>query len=857
MKIAVCFVILLAFFNYAGHSQSYGLQFASHEVVQEKRTGLNLSPAEPWCLRADAELSFDLLFAPRMETYFGYVFRIVTADHQNIDLIYNQRLSTFNFIIGETVAGTFRVDSPRLYTQWNQVALHFATKERQLQFYINHRLIGKSKAPFKGDPCFRIAFGTSGIEEFQTADIPPMSIRNIRLMENHRLRYYWPLTEASGDECRDSIEKKLARVTNPIWVRSRHQNWELVSAFQVNGFPSAAFDPGKELLYLITADSLYSFSPARSLLSGVKITDPEQPLPAGHQAIFDPADGRLYDGYIDQKAIRTWIPGQNRWDKQYLAGPLTEFWHADKFLSPIDSSIYLIGGYGQLRYKNLVQRYNLPQKKWEVVQTKGDYLPPRYLGALGTNARGDTAFLMGGYGSNTGDQMVNPKYYYDLVAYSVKDRRFKARYHLKEPEKQFCFANSLIIDDTAQAYYALVFPNDRFNSTLQLIRGSLTTPDYQPLGDTIPYSFYDVRSFADLYYSATGKKLIAVTFYTNKENKTDVRIYTIAFPPDPVTVAVAVVPDSKPYWLYVLVLVVLGGAVWGLLRRWKKTASVTTATAMAEAPEKRASLTSAPAALASTAAASVTSLQAAPPQLTPSVPTANIFFFGQFEVMDKNGNDLTKLFTPLLKELFLLIALYSLRSGKGISSEKLYSTLWRDKSSKDAQNNRSVNMVKLKAILDRLGTCAIVKEADKWVFQYHADEIDIDLAKFFHLLQAPHLLDKAHVRQVLQIIHRGAFLTDTSYDWLDDIQSEISGKVLDSLSEALTPFATDSELLLEIAGSIFLFDPINEEALRVKCRSLSSLGRHSMAKAAFEKFTREYHQMYGEEFQQSFQEVIG
>jgi len=240
----------------------------------------------------------------------------------------------------------------------------------------------------------------------------------------------------------------------------------------------------------------------------------------------------------------------------------------------------------------------------------------------------------------------------------------------------------------------------------------------------------------------------------------------------------------------------------------------------------------------------------------PPAPIARIFFFGPFEVADKAGNDLTKLFTPLLKELFLLIALYSIRSGKGISSEKLYATLWRDKSSKDAQNNRSVNMVKLKAILDRLGTCGIVKEADKWVFQYKTEEISIDLARFYSLLNGPHAPDKAHIRQLLQIVHRGSLLPDTSYDWLDDIQSEISGKVLDALSAALTPFATDAELLLEVVAGIFLFDPINEEALRVKCRSLSMLGRHSMAKAAFEKFTREYHQMYGEEFQQSFQEII-
>jgi len=846
MKIAVCFVILVAFFTYAGHSQSYGLQFASHEVVQEKRTGLNLSPVEPLCLTEDAELSFDLQFAPRMETYFGYVFRIITTDHQNIDLIYNQKLGSFNFIIGETVAGTFRIDSPRLYSQWNQVAMHFATKEKGLEFYVNSKLVGKSKAPFKGDPCFRLVFGSSSADEFQTADIPPMSIRNIRLAENKRLRYYWPLSEASGDDCRDSVAKKPAHATNPIWIRSRHQDWQLVSACQINGIPSVAFDPGKELVYLVTPDSLYSFPLSRSTLSGVKIGDPDDPtrLPAGHQAIFDPTQDRLYDTYIDQKTVRTWQGSENRWDAHFLPGPLTEFWHANKFVSRKDSAIYLIGGYGQLHYKNLVQRYDIPQRKWEVVTPKGDHLPPHYLGAAGINSAGDTAFLLGGYGSNTGDQMVNPRYYYDLFAYSVKDQRFRTIYHLKEPDKQFCFANSLIIDDKAREYYGLVFPNDRFNSTLQLIRGSLGSPEYELLGDTIPYSFYDVRSFADLYYSPTGKKLVAVTFYTNKDNKTDVRIYSIAFPPYAISPVVVAASSSTPWWGYALAIMALGGLTWFMFGRRKKAAV--------------------PPAVAGTgghAAVAVTGERAAlsgpaPVAVDPPAPIAQIFFFGPFEVVDKAGNDLTKLFTPLLKELFLLIALYSIRSGKGISSEKLYATLWRDKSSKDAQNNRSVNMVKLKAILDRLGTCGIVKEADKWVFQYKAEEISIDLARFYSLLNGQHAPDKAHIRQLLQIVHRGSLLPDTSYDWLDDIQSEISGKVLDALSAALTPFATDAELLLEVAGGIFLFDPINEEALRVKCRSLSMLGRHSMAKAAFEKFTREYHQMYGEEFQQSFQEVI-
>jgi two-component SAPR family response regulator len=131
----------------------------------------------------------------------------------------------------------------------------------------------------------------------------------------------------------------------------------------------------------------------------------------------------------------------------------------------------------------------------------------------------------------------------------------------------------------------------------------------------------------------------------------------------------------------------------------------------------------------------------------------------------------------------------------------------------------------------------------------------MDLADFLALVQIP-TPSPLDIRQLLALIHRGAFLSDTAYAWLDDIQSEISDKALSFLSAASLRFEGDPEFLLEIAGGIFLFDPVNEEALRAKCKSLSILGRHSLAKVAFEKFAREYHQMYGEEFQHSFHEIL-
>jgi len=868
-------------------------------VVQEKRTSLNLSPSEELCFNHDAEISFDLLFAQDMETYFGYIFRLITADGQNIDLIYNQKFSNFNFIIGDAVSGTFTIDSSRLYNDWSRFTLRLNASSHEVLFYVNGKFAGKSKARIKPGMCFKMSFGTNTFDDFQTEDIPPMSLKDIRISENGRIKYYWPLSETSGNDCYDSVQRKVAKVDNPVWIKPQHQNWKLAGSWEVNGTPSLAFNPRNEDLYVVSSDSLYTLSLSNGQLSGDRWVDGKRLLPAGNQSVFDPVDNRLYNFYIDEKKVRSLDPKTRKWDGAFADGPMTEFWQAGKFISSADSSLYIMGGYGQLTYKNFVQRYDPREKRWEVVKTGGDYFTPRYLFAVGTNAGGDTAFILGGYGSTSGNQMANPKYLYDLLAYSVKDKSFKVLYHLKEPDKPFCFANSLVIDSAGRQYYALIYSNDKFNSALQLISGSLQSAAYQLLGDEIPYSFHDIKSFADLYYCPISKQLIAVTLYTDKEDRTDVKVYTIAFPPN--AIAVATPPSIKSFrWVYLLLVPVMGLIILAVYRGRAKarqakehpapvTGIVPPAIA-AQAPVSQVQVTGQAAAGAAPiptsgqaagvqvpAAGDVRASPATSAQTTGPAPSAavqapgtrhreeippppaddrsKIYFFGQFEVYDAAEHDLTKQFTPLLKEMFLLIAIYTLRSGKGISSEKLYSILWRDKSNKDAQNNRSVNMVKLKGILDKLGTCGIVKEADKWVFHYSADQIRMDLADFLALL---HVLqpDKQDLHSLLSVVHRGAFLADTAYHWLDDIQSEMSDKALDVLTAAILRFSNDPEFLLEIAGGIFLFDPVNEEALKVKCKSLGILGRHSMAKATFEKFAKEYHQMYGEEFQQTFHEVI-
>lgn len=895
MRGFLCAILLCLLYPLSTYAQSYGLRFSSHEAVQEKRTTLNISPAGNLCFKGDLDISFDLMLAPNMEVYYGYVFRIITADHQNIDLVFNQKLSNFNLIIGEAIRGTFTMDSPRLYTGWTPLDIRFSRKDQTISWSVNHVHKGSTRFALKEDLCFKMSFGASSFEEFQTGDIPPMSLKDLRLSEDGETRYYWSLSESSGNEAFDSVQRKAAQVTNPVWIKPQHQNWLPVSAMLVSGTPSVAFDARQENLYIVGADSLYTYSVQKGQTSGSLLAQRTDNLPPGNQSLVDPRSALLYNVDIDAKRVRALDLGTARWSGDFPVGPLTEFWQANKFLSYGDTSLYVVGGYGQLHYKNLVQRYNLVSRKWEIVHTGGDYFTPRYLAALGTDPPGDTAFIIGGYGSNTGDQMVNPKYNYDLLAYSVKDRSFKSLYHLREPDQPFCFANSLIIDPVNRDYYGLIFQNDKFNSSLQLIRGSLSVPVYNRMGDSIPYFFHDVKSFADLYYAPHSQKLIAVTMYTDKEMVTEVRVYTIAFPPNPIVAAVPVSAPAFP-WRYVVwfaAFLALGGLLIVGLRRLRVSRPddvlVQPAPSAVPASQIAAAAHGTPGSHGTSAAHGTPGSHGAPsshgapgahgtpaPHGTPAShgpgaspvphgsametspaadPRSSILLFGQFEVYERDGHELTKLFTPLLKELFLLIAIHTLRSGKGISSEKLYSTLWRDKSNKDAQNNRSVNMVKLKGILDKLGTCGIGKEADKWILHYAQDQIRMDLADFLALTHIP-VPDHEEIRQVLTIVHRGAFLADTVYPWLDDIQSEISDKALSVLSAASLRFEGEPEFLLEIAGGIFLFDPVNEEALRVKCRSLSVLGRHSLAKVAFEKFAKEYYQMYGEEFQHSFHEIL-
>ncbi|TDX02064.1 Kelch repeat-containing protein [Dinghuibacter silviterrae] len=804
----------------AQRGEGQGLGFYNNDNEQDRRTNLNVTAEKPLIFPHNTELTFDLSYLPGYQNSFGYVLRLVRNNTQNIDLLFdkvNFPEGHFRAVVGDKPPfASFILDSNRMFEAWNTIRLSIDFTHDRLLLYVGKACYIQPGMHLSPTDSFRISFGACTVPQFKTGDVPPMKIRNVQITSEGRLLYHWPLDEDKGGTAAETERGLTGLVQNPLWIKSTHSQWRLIDSLVIDGAASCAFDARHSLLYLVGRDSVTVYALPGGRVQTIPY-ETRQYLLAGNQSLYDPFVHQLYNLYPDQQLVSAFDFNTRRWDKAYLPGDIN-YWHVNKFASALDTSIYVLNGYGHMKYKNTVFRYHIPTRTWERIDTKGDTLTPRYLAAAGATAEGDTLYVLGGRGSSSGEQIMNARNLYDLLRFDVRTRTFERRFALAPGEQDFAFANSLVIDEHDRSYYGLLYNNQEFHSHLQLIKGSLDMPLYTALAGQIPYPFHDIHSFTDLYYSPVTRQFVAVIFFEDSSSTgpshTSARIYSLDAPAEPATVAMAEAPAGRSVFWYFLLPVGLVG-LFLLLRPAKKRVHAAPSVSTAVAPH----------------------------------PSASIFLFGDLQVFDAEGTDLTKQFSPLLKQLFLLILLYSIKNEHGIGSEKLDEILWFDKTEKSARNNRSVNIGKLKALLDRIGGCDLSKETGYWKITLDPGKVYVDYLRF-------HTLHKNEASALVAIIKRGSLLTGVEYPWLDAFKSDVSNRVIDTLLHFVKHGNPDPDFLLEITDSIFFFDPVNEDAMILKCKTLVQLGKHSLAKQAYTSFVKEYQQLYGENFKKDFQSIL-
>jgi len=834
---------------------------------------------QPICTNGRVELKFDLQFKPFQQDYFGYVFRLILDDKLNIDLIYDRRKGFgkhFKLVIGDRFTDiAFDIDPQQLFYKWNAIRLVLDTKNGLLTLQQQNQTY-KQQLDFKGLNCLKLFFGLNNFKVFQSSDVPPMRIKDIVIQEDDRLIRHWPLDETSGTVGLDKKNGGKAVLTNPVWIKRLRQEWRLQNELKLSGQASVAFDAENEALYVVGQDSLVQTFVGAHYSRSWAYYGESLHLVNGSQSIFDPLLGKVHNISIDQRIVSTFDTLTRKWTENFrYPADGTNFLHFNKFYAKQDSSIYMIGGYGHFAYKNGVHRYHIPSQTWDSIPFSGDKLFPHYLGALGVAS--DGVYLLGGYGSATGDQMLNPRMSSDLIRMDVGLHTFERLFEMNLPSQESVWANSLVVDSDHNMLYGLVFPRNKFKSHLQLNAIPIKGKGLHPLGNLIPFDFHDIRSFADLYYAPASKCYLAVTlFYDSHINETRVRIYTLLAPGLPYDTGsiVAAVAGNGWYWaLGTTILLIITGLLY--IFRYRKVVSASVPVeAKLSGTELQDNTLEQPATAIPPTATTNTSISTSTATSSSSttvmeqtvilkadrspLDAAAIFLFrGDIQVYDQKGKDITNSFSPLLKEMLTMFVVFTIYRGRGISSEKLTELFWADKSTSSARNNRSVNIAKINALLERLGNVKIAKKSGYWCLE-NDEQVYIDFFAFNRIYLNRKDVEPDYAERLLKILDKGGFMFETDYEWLDSVKDEVSIQVISLLSEMMSTLSLKhhAEAIVDIANRIFHFDPVNEEAMIFKCKALAQLGYHSLALQCYDNFCQIYTQMYGERYQKSYRDIL-
>lgn len=847
-------VFLFSFNTYKAFSQDYGLTFNGQNYSLDERTGLNLTPNEFVSFNNEFDITFDIKIDLMQKRLFGYILRVINDKNQNIDLIIsnnptaNNTVKSLNIIIGTTKA-VVPVNYTKFNNKWIKLGLKFSLSQKTMLLSIQEAVVLKKNISFKSTDSFKVMFGANNYKQFASTDVPDMSIRDIKLYGNKKLKSHYPLNEINGNFASDILFKSKAVVTHPNWILHRHQEWKKILENEVNGTQLITADTVNNILYLLRNKDLLVYNIEKNEQIINKYKNSPIYLTADHRAVYNYQDKKIYCYLIDKNVVSKLNIQTGVWEDEAVFRKerhKQKYQHHNSIYSMVDNSVYTFGGYGQYSYNNEVRCIDSEQGLSEVLKTNSSIFHPRYLAGIGE--LNDTIYILGGYGSDSGNQLLNPKSYFDLLGYVIKEKKFIKKFEIPHVLEDMIVGNNIWIDKKNRDFFALISDKTKSKGYLQILKGNIDNSKVQLEGSKIPYNFLDVKSFATLYYFPKKKKFFAYTSFLTDSIKTQFKIYSIEYPPI-VKKDILAQSDIKNvknifYYIAFLLLFVLG-LVWYFYSK-KHKARIIVKVNENDTVHFNDSISK------------VNEIDFEPISSDGDVDY-QIIFFGGFQIIDNKQNDITNKFSPLLKELFLLIWLYSFKNNKGISPEKLIEILWYDKDIKSAQNNKSVNIAKLKGLLSEVGGCKLSCDTGYWKIKFDPKILKNDYFEVMQIMETKRKeIKKNHINHLIKITKKGSFLLNLNYEWLDSFKSDVSDRIVDTLVDFGENFTIEEEpdFIINVADSIFNFDSINEEAMFFKCKAQYIMGKHSLAESTFKKFIKEYEILYGQEYEYSFVEVL-
>ena len=852
-KIISLVVLLLLSANSYTQDIQYGLKFKSYEVEKEKRTSLYLTPEKPLSLPSVYTFSFDLKFHSSGRDPFGYIFRIFDEEGHNISMLINILRNTttknlvFTYSSKEILSKTFD-DLGLIFDEWYKVEVNIDTKKALFTVTIGERKFTQNLPEIKTFNKINVVFGRNDRFGLQITDIPSMTIKDIRIFndDKSKILYEWLLKNYNEAGSYDEIKHELAVVANPDWLLNQHVFWKKKYSLLTENHSQIAYNPiNSEVgVYNNSTFKFFGIASDKETVDTILKLNPWGPI--SNNLLYDKNSGQYiyYTFEFEREAdVLFYDTVMKSWDMTAVRNVPPDYWHHNRIISAHDGKLYLFGGYGYHKYKNDVHIYDFEKKEWTRSRLKGDGQSPHYLSGLGV-LDDKHVLIFGGYGSETGEQSLAPRYFYDLYKVNMETLESEKLWTLDNPEKDFVISNSIVVDTASRSFYALAYSLRQFHTTLTLLRFSMDKPEYEILGDSIPIRFEDNKSFVDLFLEKSSERLVAVISgpTTLHSIEDEVSIYTLAYPPLAISDLYRKAPSSfiqgKLLMASLIIVLLLSAALFYYFKK-KKKEDIMPESEHVEDDNKNVYIRK---------------------KTDEVMHPRSVLLFGGFCVVDKNSNDATKDFTPMLKQLFVLILLYTYKDRKGISSTKLKDVLWFDKSDESAKNNRGVSLNKLRQIFENLGNISIISNNAYWTVEF-GEDVSCDYPEALSLIDSLSRCgdpDLDNLRKLLSLLSRGELLPDLQVEWVDSFKSDFSNNLMDVLFELSKKqkIRENPQLCIDLADVIFIQDSLNEDALRLKCVMLIKMGRNKLSKNVYESFVKEYRILFASDFEITFEQII-
>ena len=833
-KILWLFVMLLPVLK--GNAQ--GLMFKSNDYLMGERTSYTVFASDIPTFYDHLAMDFDLSLWDN--EHLGYVFNIIDSRGNSYSLTYIYNLNgspSLNFNIDSK---SNKIKIPISLAQlnkrnWIRIKVYIDLKANTVGFYVNGKWYKASDFGFDSKITPVITFGKNP----HYSDVPKMAVRNLKISDGNK-SYTFALNEWSGNNVYDSAGEVRGHVDNPVWLINSSYFWEKRASFKFHEVAGVNFNPGNQTLIIFKSDSLLTYDMKSGNVSAKAFQEKiPVPLLLG-KSVVNTKENKCYTYEVlrapkPSPCIAAFDLTTLKWDVVGNANIREQRHHHNIFYDHDQNDLYLFGGYGSFAYHNDFFRYNKQTDNWDKQVFTGDRITPRFFSASSQANENNEVYIFGGYGNQSGNQIVGGRHFYDLYRVNLTTHVVKKCWEIKPNEEDFVPANNLIISKDKKYFYALCYPHERSKTQLRLYKFSIRDGSYQIVSGTIPVTSERIESDINLFFNPKQDEFFcAIQEFTTPSNST-IRILALEFPPvsqqDYQRAQQAVVPAGSAYkYLF-----------WGIGAALLAAAGVIIVKRKPGKVEQQQPVTEGAAPVVVNAKEDEKKANA-------------IYLLGEFTVYDKNSRDITYLFSPKIKQLFILILLNS-KDESGVVSKKISTTLWPEKDVAKTKNIKGVTINHLRNIIADIDGIELTFLNDTYCFKL-GDNVFCD---YFAVTDA--IKQTTHTDQSIlnhfDLIARGGLLQHIPETWLDSVKLDYEEALMPLILPEIKRIyeSGDFRKALEITRVVLNIDPFNDTALKYKLKALRRTKGIEYARKAYEDFTAEYQKSLGIEYHVPFDKI--